>query len=91
MPSVRKEMIQGPLSGKVEDTDNASATDVTALTALVATNTTGITAKAEISTVDALTTTVTTNSGGVASLLNSMNNLGNSFYTKTLTDGLLGG
>ena len=55
-------MLQGPLSGKVEDTDNASATDVTALTALVSVNTTGIAAKAETSTVDALTATVTTNS-----------------------------
>ena len=72
-------MIQGPLSGKVEDTDNASATDVTALTALVSTNTTGIAAKAETSTVDALTATVTTNTGGVASLLSSMNNLGPRF------------
>ena len=83
-------MFQGPLSGKVEE-ETASATDVTALTGVVSGHTTGIAAKAETSTVDALSTAVTSNSGGVASLLSSMNNLGNSFYTRLLTDGLLGG
>ena len=83
-------MIQGPLSGKVEE-EAASAADVTALTDVVSGHTTDIAAKASVSTVDALTTTVATNTGGVSSLLDSMNNLGTSFYTRALTDGLLSG
>ena len=55
-------MIQGPLTGATE----SSAEDVTALTAVVATNT-----------------------AAINSINNSYNNLGNSFYTKALTDGLL--
>ena len=91
---IKGEMIEGPLSGKVES-DSASAADLTALTATVAGNTSAITAKAPTSVVDALATEVatkasgsgliaaeaaiTTHTGQIVSLNTSVNNMGNSF------------
>ena len=72
-------MIQGPLSGN-RSSDGASAEDVTALTGVVATNT------SELVTAQG---TISTHTGQITSINNSYNNLGNSFYTKALTDGLL--
>ena len=99
-------MIEGPLSGK-SDSDAASADDLTALTATVAGNTSALAAKAPTTVVDALATTVATkasssgltaaeatiatHTGQLAGLTNSFNNIGTSFYTKTLTDALLSG
>ena len=99
-------MIEGPLSGKSES-DSASAADLTALTATVAGNTSTLTAKAPTTVVDALATevstkasgsgltaaeaTIATHTGQLVSLNTSVNNMGNNFYTKTLTDALLSG
>ena len=99
-------MIEGPLSGKAES-DSASAADLIALTATVAGNTSAITAKAPTTVVDALATEVstkasgsgliaaetaiTTHTGQIVSLNTSVNGIGNSFYTRTLTDALLSG
>ena len=99
-------MIEGPLSGKSES-DAASADDLTALTATVAGNTSALATKAPTTVVDALATTVATKASGsgltaaeatiathtgqLAGLTNSFNNIGTSFYTKTLTDALLSG
>ena len=99
-------MIEGPLSGKSE-CDSAPAADLTALTATVAGNTSALAAKAPTTVVDGLATEVsrkasgsgltaaeaaiTTHTGQIVSLNTSVNNIGNSFYTKTLTDALLSG
>ena len=56
-------MIEGPLSGKAES-DSASAADLIALTATVAGNTSGLTAKAPTTVVDALATEVSTKASG---------------------------
>jgi len=81
-------MIEGPLTGAT-DSDAASAADVTALAATVATNTTSIgTTAADLATAEG---TISTHTGQIASLNNSYNNLGNSFYTKVFTDALLSG
>ena len=83
-------MIEGPLTGATES-DAASAADVTALAATVATNTTAITTKAAAADLATAEGTLTTHTGQIASLNNSYNNLGTSFYTKALTDALLSG
>ena len=99
-------MIEGPLSGK-SDSDAASADDLTALTATVVGNTSALAAKAPTTVVDALATTVATkasssgltaaeatiatHTGQLVSLNTSVNNMPDSFYTKTLTDALLSG
>jgi len=81
-------MIQGPLTGATES-DSASASDVTALTGVVATNTAAISTKADGSERVTLQGTLSTHTAQIASINNSYNNLGNSYYTKVLTDGLL--
>ena len=81
-------MIQGPLTGAT-DSDSASAEDVTALTGVVATNTAAINTKADGSALTTAESTISTHTGQIASINNSYNNLGNSYYTKVLTDGLL--
>ena len=69
----------------------SSAEDVTALTGVVATNTAAINTKADGSTLTTAESTISTHTGQIASINNSYNNLGNIFYTKPLTDGLLAG
>jgi len=81
-------MIQGPLTGATES-DSASASDVTELTAIVSTNTTAITLKAQAADLTVATTAISTHSGEIGALQTGFNGLGNSFYTKTLTDGFL--
>ena len=83
-------MIEGPLTGAT-DSDAASSADVTALAATVASNTTAITTKAAVADLTVVEGTTATHTGQIASLNNSYNNLGNSFYTKILTDSLLSG
>ena len=83
-------MIEGPLTGATES-DAATAADVTALAAAVAGNTTAITTKAAAADLTVVEGTTATHTGQIASLNNSYNNLGNSFYTKILTDSLLSG
>ena len=78
-------MIEGPLTGATE----ASASDVTELAATVATNTTAITLKAQAADLTVATTAISTHSGEIGALQTGFNGLGNSFYTKTLTDGYL--
>ena len=83
-------MIEGPLTGAT-DSDAASAADVTALAATVASNITAIATKAAASDLTVVEGTTATHTGQIASLNNSYNNLGNSFYTKVFTDALLAG
>ena len=78
-------MIEGPLTGATE----ASASDVTELAATVATNTTAITLKAQAADLAVATTAISTHSGEIGALQTGFNGLGNSFYTKALTDGFL--
>ena len=69
----------------------ANTTDVSALTTTVAANTTAITTKADGSALTSAERTIVTHTGLIAGLTSSYNNIGNSFYTKTLTDALLSG
>ena len=82
-------MIEGPLTGATADA--ASSADVTALEAIVTGNTTAIATKAAAADLTVVEGTTATHTGQIASLSNSYNNLGNSFYTKILTDSLLSG
>ena len=82
-------MIQGPLTGATDSEDSASASDLATLTAVVTTNTATISTKADDSALTIAEGTISTHTGQIASLNNSYNNRGNSFYTKVLTDGLL--
>ena len=75
-------MIEGPCSGAISDADSASAADVTALTGVVATNTAAISTKAAAADLTTVQGTTTTRTAQIASLNNSYNNLGNSFYNK---------
>ena len=83
-------MIEGPLTGATES-DAASSADVTALAATVATNTTAITTKAAAADLATAEGTLVTHTGQLVGLTTSFNNIGNSFYNKTLTDALLSG
>ena len=81
-------MIEGPLTG-ASSSDAASSEDMTALAATVSTNTSAITLKAPIADLTLAEVSIATHSGEIGALQTSFNNLGNSFYTKTLTDGFL--
>ena len=81
-------MIEGPLTGAA-DSDSASADDVIALAAVVTTNTTAISLKAQAADLAVATTAISTHSGEIGAIQTSINGLANSFYTKPLTDGLL--
>ena len=83
-------MIEGPLTGATES-DAATAADVTALAAAVAGNTTALGTKAAATDLATAEGTISAHTGQIASLNNSYNNLGNSFYTKVFTDALLSG
>ena len=83
-------MIQGPLTGATES-DAASGADVAALTTVVEGNTTTISSKADSSALTTAEGTISTHTGQLAALNASVNGLGNNFYTKALTDGLLSG
>ena len=76
-------MIEGPLSGK-SDSDSASAVDLAALAVEVST-------KASGSGLTIAEADIATHTGQIVSLNTSVNNMGNSFYTKSLTDALLSG
>ena len=81
-------MIEGPLTG-ASSGDAVSSEDMTALTATVSTNTSAITLKAPIADLTLAEVSIATHSGEIGGLQNSFNNIGNSFYTKPLTDGFL--
>ena len=83
-------MIEGPLTGATES-DAASAADVTALAAEVAGNTTALGTKAAAADLATAEGTLVTHTGQLVGLTTSFNNIGNSFYNKTLTDALLSG
>ena len=83
-------MIEGPPTGATES-DAASAADVTALAAAVAGNTTALGTKAAAADLATAEGTISAHTGQIASLNNSYNNLGTSFYTKVFTDALLAG
>ena len=81
-------MIEGPLTGAA-NSDAASASDVTALTATVTTNVTEIALRAQAADLTLAEASITTQSGEIGALQTGFNGLGNSFYTKPLTDALL--
>ena len=76
-------MIEGPLSGKSES-DSASAVDLAALAVEVST-------KASGSGLTIAEADIATHTGQIVSLNASVNNMGNSFYTKSIADALLSG
>ena len=67
----------------------ANTTDVATLSSTVAGNVTAIATKADSTDLTTAEGTIVTHTGQIAGLNNSFNNIGNSFYTKTLTDALL--
>ena len=69
----------------------ANATDVATLSSTVAGNVTAIATKADGGALTTAEGTLVTHTGQIAGLNSSFNNIGNSFYTKSLTDALLSG
>lgn len=82
-------MIEGPLTGATDSSDAASAADVSALAVTVATNTSAISTKADGTALATAESTISTHTEEIVGLTTSFSNLGNSFYTKALTDALL--